>query len=491
MTSAAVKVRQGQSQVQKEKQQFLQEWKQVIGVPKIKTVQQSCTFVKKLIVASLSNITYVRNIFDEGAYASKTLGGIKLKILREKSGHEEAELLSGWIIGAMDAIEKKYLRELVFLIYKDKENPEDIHEKYTFGFSYGKDGQAGFQMSSRKDNEEDKPVDMNNVQETTRALLRSIMTCTGGLPPLPKSAFLAIKLTYYDEVTPEDYEPEGFNPTNMVEKEMSPGSSYHVNLGEVNSKYHILKLKVDSKMTETEDKSEEAVVNNNYLGSDASQQSQTQASVFCVCGTTTLDTLMLTCAKCLTSQHGACYKVIAKDQVTSHYCHQCADQQHPCTDPKLVDNPHAMTCVFRRILVSLRGKDSITEAELQRFLGIEKGVVAGLIKKLLKEKVLGDSSKDQGTYAINKEDLESVVIPRYVIGRKKTEKRIINDLASNAGDMSLSENQSRASKRTMREAEDSSPNKMETDQAQDKEARFSRLAKRNKKSSSSSMMITY
>ena len=113
---------------------------------KVDTTQKSVTFVKKLLSVSLSNITYIRYIliltylprklfflrsmFSEDAYAKKSLGGMPIQILREKSGNEEAKMLSKWLLGAFEAIELKYLRDLVFFVYIDKDKPEEVYEKY-------------------------------------------------------------------------------------------------------------------------------------------------------------------------------------------------------------------------------------------------------------------------------------------------------------------------------------------------------------------------
>ena len=113
---------------------------------KVDTTQKSVTFVKKLLSVSLSNITYIRYIliltylprklfflrsmFSEDAYAKKSLGGMPIQILREKSGNEEAKMLSKWLLGAFEAIELKYLRDLVFFVYIDKDQPEEVYEKY-------------------------------------------------------------------------------------------------------------------------------------------------------------------------------------------------------------------------------------------------------------------------------------------------------------------------------------------------------------------------
>ena len=71
-------------------------------------------------------------MFSEDAYAKKSLSGMPIQILREKSGNEEAETLSQWLIGAFEAIELKYLKDLVFFVYIDKDKPEEVYEKYVF-----------------------------------------------------------------------------------------------------------------------------------------------------------------------------------------------------------------------------------------------------------------------------------------------------------------------------------------------------------------------
>ena len=71
-----------------------------------------------------------RSMFSEDAYAKKSLGGMPLQILKEKSGNEEAEMLTKWLVGSFEAIEKGYLKELIFFVYLDKDKPEEIYEKY-------------------------------------------------------------------------------------------------------------------------------------------------------------------------------------------------------------------------------------------------------------------------------------------------------------------------------------------------------------------------
>ena len=110
-------------------------WNKVFPT-KINMEVSSCVFVKKLITVAISNISYLRNMFPESAYANRSMDGLKLKILKSKSDCPEALNLASWLTGALDAIEKKYLRELMLVVYEDPSNPDVVRELYTFKFSF-------------------------------------------------------------------------------------------------------------------------------------------------------------------------------------------------------------------------------------------------------------------------------------------------------------------------------------------------------------------
>ena len=93
-------------------------WSKVFPT-KLTTEQGSCVFVKKLVTVAISSITYLRSMFPEDAYASKSLDKLSLKILKEKTDCENAATLAGWLLGAFEAIEKKYLKSLMLVVYMD------------------------------------------------------------------------------------------------------------------------------------------------------------------------------------------------------------------------------------------------------------------------------------------------------------------------------------------------------------------------------------
>ena len=175
-------------------------WNKVFPA-KLETEQQSCTFVKKLVTAGISNITYLRSMFPEEAYARKTLDKMPLRILREKSGSKKAAQLSRWLLGAFEALEKRYLRELHLVVYLDPAHPTSIHEAYSFKFTYP-DGVPSCQVEGHS-------AMKAHIQNSTRDLLQAVLVMTEGLDPLPDTAFLSMRLEYYDDVTPADYELPG------------------------------------------------------------------------------------------------------------------------------------------------------------------------------------------------------------------------------------------------------------------------------------------
>ncbi len=433
MTSAAQKTRDGVTNPQ---QQEVAQWAKIFPA-KIKSQQQSVVFVKKLLTVSLSNIAWLRSIFPEDVYADKSLGGLKIKTLREKTDNEEAQTLSKWLIGAFDAIEKSYLREMVFFIYLDEQKPEDVHEKYTFHFKYD-DGEAAFQLS-KEDANTKTTSDMSNIRETTRSLLRGIIAMTGSMDPLPKSAYLAIKLAYYDEVTPMDYEPEGFAPSTLEEAPMAPP----ISVGGVATSHHGIKLSVATRLVKESAEARGGIVNNNYITSQS--QSQVEGGISCVCENSTTEDLMITCFGCNKSQHGACYRILsAEDVPAKHICVKCAEDSRPCTDQRLIKmiakDPSltTATCLYRRVLVKL-GRVEATYISMDSLLGplhLHDQDANRFMQKLVKEGVLEANNQDDGSFDVCRTQLQSAM--KRFLGIKNKEKTV-DSIVSGTTQMELDE----------------------------------------------------
>ena len=120
------------------------------------------------------------------------------------------------------------------MIYLDPATPDTVHEVYTFKFSY-KDGEAACELGRQDGRGRD--VCQESIKKSTAALLRTVLVITQGLPPLPDSATVSMKLTYYDAVTPQDYEPQGFVPTELVRPRL-PAGALSLHCGQVETAHH-------------------------------------------------------------------------------------------------------------------------------------------------------------------------------------------------------------------------------------------------------------
>ncbi|XP_066933972.1 HORMA domain-containing protein 1-like [Clytia hemisphaerica] len=206
------------------------------------TETQSTLFVKKLLAVAVSSISYLRALFPENAFGDRCLEDVNLKILRDDNNCPEACRVIQWIRGCFDALEKKYLRAVLVGIYEDPEDPDTVIEQYTFKFAYG-DGNGidiyrnGAKISSAKSDKETK--------KATVRLLRTIVFLSQTLSPLPDDVMMTMKLVYYDEITPEDYNPPGFKECATDEFAFKE-EPMNIKVGDVATPFHAFKLRIKS-----------------------------------------------------------------------------------------------------------------------------------------------------------------------------------------------------------------------------------------------------
>ncbi|KAL4222153.1 HORMA domain-containing protein 1 [Mactra antiquata] len=356
---------------------------------------QSSLFVKKLVAVSVSNIAYLRGIFPEPAFGERSLEGLNLKVLREDASCPGASLVIRWMKGCFDALDKKYLRMLMIGLYCDPENPETVLESYIFKFSYTNGGSVEVYRNNKEVASAHSDLE---ARKATLRLLRTIILLTNTLDSLPPNVMMTMKLFYYDEVTPVDYEPPGFKASdndNFVFEE----EPVTIKVGDVSTMYHNLSVRVktdrkqfemknsqtqeepgpvteteievgldtEADMNESPDEPETLQIADNeernhedsYVdipqespakpiegGIDTTelQMSQTPDAeedyeVKCPCGVNKDDGLMVLCSVCKMWQHGVCFVIIDQDDAPEqHLCDICAkngDCDVEPTDPYL------------------------------------------------------------------------------------------------------------------------------------------------------------
>ncbi|NWT84535.1 HORM1 protein, partial [Lanius ludovicianus] len=213
----------------------------VVFPKKLATEQQSLMLVKRLLAVAVSCITYLRGIFPESAYGTRYMDDVCVKILREDKNSPGSTQLVKWMLGCYDALQKKYLRQIVLAVYTQQEDPQTVTECYHFKFKYTHNGPL-LDFGS-KDKKADSTISCADTKKASILLIRKIYVLMQNLSPLPNDVCLTMKLLYYDEVTPPDYQPPGFKEAKY-EGMMFQEEPVYLNVGEVPTPFHMLKLKI-------------------------------------------------------------------------------------------------------------------------------------------------------------------------------------------------------------------------------------------------------
>jgi len=418
------------------------------------TQLQSTVFMKKLLAVSISNIAYMRMIFPEEAFSDRNLEGLNLKLLRDDKTCPFASQMIGWLKGVFDAIDKKYLRMFVLGIYRSCSDPDTMLEIYTFRFSYKDATEMEIYGNERKISSASTASD---TKKATISLLRSLSVLIHTLKPLPDDVRVTIKLYYYEDVTPEDYEPPGFKPAETDEICVE-GNPTKFNFPSVSTSFHTLRLRAivddddeaasvpgDEQMTgavvvvgdtqsEKEDVAETGPTGEHSSQSSAAADDHDSAAhdieplgVRCPCLANEDDGLMVLCSGCHYWQHAVCFKILdASTAPERHICNLCSDSagRDEPTDPELAgvhESEAQMICLWRRSLAACLEVNHINPTQLASRLGVAKSDASRLIDRLVSEGYAGSKGKlSTATKFIQKRKIRREALPMYLAKNNET-----------------------------------------------------------------------
>lgn len=131
--------------------------------------------------------------------------------------------------GVFEAINKKYLKAMVFGVYVDENFPTTMTECYNFNVSYPENGSVDLSIAesscSKKAKQQAKRnqqslslTSKEDIKKATIQLLRTLISITQTLKPLPDQRSLTMKLFYYEEKTPKEYQPKFFQDCQQGKK---------------------------------------------------------------------------------------------------------------------------------------------------------------------------------------------------------------------------------------------------------------------------------
>ncbi|XP_076001203.1 zebrafish testis-expressed 38 isoform X2 [Genypterus blacodes] len=206
----------------------------------LKTEGESLVFVKRMMAIAVSSITYLRGIFPEEAYRSRYLEDLCLKVLREDCNTPGACKLVKWMMGCFEALERRYLQIVFIGVYTNPDEANCIIESYQFKFKYT---EVGPQMDILRTKRADDQITMEDTRKATVLLIRKLFLLMQNLDALPEKVYLSMKLYYYDDFTPAEYEPPGFKE-GQCDSLFFEGVAVHLGVGEVETDFHKLRVGV-------------------------------------------------------------------------------------------------------------------------------------------------------------------------------------------------------------------------------------------------------
>ncbi|XP_016647049.1 PREDICTED: uncharacterized protein LOC103322127 [Prunus mume] len=252
------------------------------------TEQDSLLLTRNLLRIAIFNISYIRGLFPEKYFNDKSVPALEMKIKKLMPMDAESRRLIDWMEkGVYDALQKKYLKTLLFCVCETIEGP--MIEEYTFSFSYSNSESQEVSMNiSRSGNKKEggtfkcnstAEITPNQMRSSACKMVRTLVQLMRTLDRMPEERTILMKLLYYDDVTPAEYEPPFFRTCSEEEARNSwTKNPLKMEVGNVNSKHLVLALKVKSVLDPCEDENDDIQDDEVSLGADSMQRDDSSES---------------------------------------------------------------------------------------------------------------------------------------------------------------------------------------------------------------------
>ncbi|KAI8827767.1 DNA-binding protein [Chytriomyces cf. hyalinus JEL632] len=168
---------------------------------------------------------------------------MSLKRMKKGVSNRMDSLCDALEAGCFDALQKGYLRLIVFSIYRlpsDASNlrENDLIESYEFEFQYPSATEVVMSVAGGTRQSLSKSVSKKESVKAMADMLRRIIILTQTMKPLPDDAEFSTRVYYYDDVTPINYEPPNFRQGKPQDHEMQLEDAQMFELGSVKTNHH-------------------------------------------------------------------------------------------------------------------------------------------------------------------------------------------------------------------------------------------------------------
>ncbi|KAH9823314.1 HORMA domain-containing protein [Melampsora americana] len=259
------------------------------------TSTQSLSIVKTLVQTGIGVITYLRGIFPDECFNDDRIGPdrsneignsnsenfqkngregrgyIRVKKIKPGVSKESDQVLDYLDEGVMDAIQRGYLRQLLFAMYLDPDKPRDVIECYTFNFTYSHSNSGNPRLVPEMEvRDQLKEMSLTGkvtisgdldsnlpgktggmVKRQIQTLIKNLICSTQSLSDINGRRFLSFKL-YYNERVPLDYEPPHFSAADLEKDRFTFGTAGKeevpsaTEMGKVDTGFHTVRVALAS-----------------------------------------------------------------------------------------------------------------------------------------------------------------------------------------------------------------------------------------------------
>ncbi|KAK6281801.1 hypothetical protein POUND7_015626 [Theobroma cacao] len=252
------------------------------------TEQDSLLLTRNLLRIAIFNISYIRGLFPEKYFNDKSVPAL----------------------GVYDALQKKYLKTLLFCICESIDGA--MIEQYSFSFSYSRSDSQEVSMNINRTGNKKQggtfkcnsttEITPNQMRSSACKMVRTLVQLMRTLDKMPEERTILMKLLYFDDVTisllrmkvfnlnkdgdslidqaqPLDYEPPFFRGCTEEEAH-NPWTKnpLKMEVGNVNSKHFVLALKVKSVLDPCGDENDDIQDDEVSLGADSVQRDESSDS---------------------------------------------------------------------------------------------------------------------------------------------------------------------------------------------------------------------
>ncbi|XP_044398305.1 meiosis-specific protein PAIR2 [Triticum aestivum] len=203
-----------------------------------------------LLRIAIYNISYIRGLFPENCFIVKSIPDIGIEI--QMLMHIDPEIRRFIDLlekGVYDALQKNYLKTLLLCICEEE---GEIIEEYAFSFRYPNLNRedvvmevnlTGSEKNGIKFKSNAAEVTPDHMRSVACKLIRTLVSLMSTLEELPDKFKIQMKLLYYDDETPENYDAPPFECCTGVVGNNKP---LQMEVGGANKEDPVLALKINT-----------------------------------------------------------------------------------------------------------------------------------------------------------------------------------------------------------------------------------------------------